>query len=292
MSGISDKSLKTPYAENKYRYNGKELQNQEFSDGTGLEEYDYGARMQDPQLGRWWVIDINSEDNNSVTPYAYVLNSPVVKRDPDGLSDSPAPIDASTFITPGGQIIYHVNDGDPTIYVVPKPGQWNGQKNGLSVFGYENPTIDYDKNVGKNIRSVGFLTQDPRKYPYDPAFSPDFTIERSLLPLGAIVKLLRALNFIKSVSDEAVNITDKIAKQMQRRGWDGDAIEKTAQKPYATSEATNKATGGDATAYFNKDGSYIIKDNQTGDVIQISNKNDPGWVPDQTIKNPYKPPQK
>jgi hypothetical protein len=53
MSGISDKAVKTNYARNKYRYNGMELQNQEFSDGTGLEEYDYGARMQDPQLGRW-----------------------------------------------------------------------------------------------------------------------------------------------------------------------------------------------------------------------------------------------
>ena len=30
-------------------------------------------------------------------------------------------------------------------------------------------------------------------------------------------------------------------------------------------------------------------DNKTGDVIQISNRNDPHWVPDQTIKNPYRP---
>ncbi len=45
MAGVSDKALKTQYAQNKYRYNGKELQNQEFSDGTGLGEYDFGARF-------------------------------------------------------------------------------------------------------------------------------------------------------------------------------------------------------------------------------------------------------
>jgi hypothetical protein len=51
MAGISDKAVKTSYAENRYRYNGKELQHQEFTDGTGLEEYDYGVRFQDPRLG-------------------------------------------------------------------------------------------------------------------------------------------------------------------------------------------------------------------------------------------------
>jgi RHS repeat-associated protein len=89
MAAISDKALKSQYAENKYRYNGKELQNQEFNDGSGLEEYDYGARMQDPQVGRWGVVDAFSEKGFEYSPYNFDLDNPILMVDRSGKWPTP-----------------------------------------------------------------------------------------------------------------------------------------------------------------------------------------------------------
>ena len=87
MSGISDKAIKTNYAENKYRFNGGvELQNKEFSDGSGLEEYDATFRMYDPQIGRFWQSDPLADINEDYSPYSFANDNPINYNDPLGLA--------------------------------------------------------------------------------------------------------------------------------------------------------------------------------------------------------------
>jgi len=72
-------SLPGANEQNKFKLTSNELQ-----DEFGLNLYNFGARMQDMQIGRWHSIDPQAEKFTYETPFAYVGNNPTKYVDLEG----------------------------------------------------------------------------------------------------------------------------------------------------------------------------------------------------------------
>jgi RHS repeat-associated protein len=70
--------------ENRRMFKGKETQSKEFSDGTGIEWVDFGARLYDVQIARWHVIDPLAGMYEAVSAYTFVKNNPINNIEIDG----------------------------------------------------------------------------------------------------------------------------------------------------------------------------------------------------------------
>ena len=65
----------------RYGFNGMELDNELKGEGNS---YDFGARMLDPRIGRWFARDPMEAKYPNMSSYAYAINNPIVFIDVDG----------------------------------------------------------------------------------------------------------------------------------------------------------------------------------------------------------------
>ena len=73
-------AVAAPISDNRHRFSGKE--EQAF---LSLPYVDFGARMYNPDWGRWFTQDPLAEKYYSWAPYCYCINNPVKYVDPNGL---------------------------------------------------------------------------------------------------------------------------------------------------------------------------------------------------------------
>jgi RHS repeat-associated protein len=67
--------------EYRYGFNGKEKSDEVYGEGNA---YDFGARMYDPRIGKWFSVDPMREVYTSLSPYSYSANNPINILDAEG----------------------------------------------------------------------------------------------------------------------------------------------------------------------------------------------------------------
>ena len=79
MAGISDKAIKSNYAENKYKFTG-----QLYDDDLGWDTYQMKYRTMDPQVGRFWQVDPLATKYVYNSTYDYAENRVINGIDQEG----------------------------------------------------------------------------------------------------------------------------------------------------------------------------------------------------------------
>jgi RHS repeat-associated protein len=70
--------------EYRYGFNGKENQDELMANNNSQ---DFGARMYDARVGRWWGMDPLSNKKSYFSPFLFGANNPIVFVDPDGRTE-------------------------------------------------------------------------------------------------------------------------------------------------------------------------------------------------------------
>ena len=265
-----------------------------FTDHEHLDNLDLihmNGRVYDPTIGRFISADPFIDGwrhTQGYNRYSYVRNNPLRYTDPSGFTAKKNPDERDESEGPGGG---HVNpDGKaiPELVVTGKrPGGWTGV-----------PGASMTMVSGDGGEHAAWLTPATdaagTEWALDPGniepvmFLDDVAI---LLGSGGLFQLGRLMLariaagiYGRGGAARATTFGTKIEGQLAGRGWSRSAVDDAIRNPTRTvaTRDTRHLPGGarnndSATAYYSRDGGYVVRNDRTGDVVQISNRNDPNW---------------
>jgi hypothetical protein len=105
----------------------------------------------------------------------------------------------------------------------------------------------------------------------------------TIVTVLSVALLVLTLGRIRTTAPRTLQFGSKIEKQLAKRGWTKELANETVERPARTVPTRDiRRSGGGrmddpATAYYSKRGGYVVRNDRTGDIVQVSNRNDPGW---------------
>ena len=285
----------------RFGFNGKLIDNDIYGKDNS---YDYGARMYDPRLGRFLSIDPLAKKYPMLTPYQFASNTPILSTDIDGkeagidpnalgraAQESAQAGDNSAF---GFAVRYTKNfifnlTGINGLLDLAEEGTKQLQQGASQYANAGNNSAGYNKNVPDDIKKMN-QTQQQGEGLQKMTSGATKVVVASVLIVAMAIPDDPAAYGIAEVTEQGgakiVAVVDsKIAGQMEKRGWDNKMINSTIKNATKTMDAVDRTANNEAaTAYLNKDGSYVVLNNKTKKVVQVSDRTKSGWKPDPSFK--------
>ncbi|MCL4472454.1 MAG: hypothetical protein M1539_04400 [Actinobacteria bacterium] len=259
-----------------YGYTGKYQRYSDSSTGT----IEMGVREYDPSLGRFISQDPlkgTATDPQQRNRYQYVGNDPLTRYDLSGMMWGVDDAlgwaeDRATDVAEGWRITMN----DPSAYAS-GVGDMLHPRNAVVVVRIFSGYNQFESMVNAKSPSEAFM--------HGTFWATD------IIGIFGAGKLITAGEgcISEAIAGDAINVTDttfgtKIEGQLAKRGWTKQLAQSTIENPVRTVPTRDLrylSDGGrldePATAYYSRRGGYIVRNDRTGDIVQVSDRTNSAW---------------